>query len=77
MPHCRNSEMEQVSHAVSEMISTEGVEKKRKEVISLKSMEEKHIRELLERYQGNRKQVADALGISERTIYRKLKRLGI
>jgi transcriptional regulator with PAS, ATPase and Fis domain len=44
---------------------------------TLKSMEEKHIRDLLDRYQGNRKQVATALGISERTMYRKLKRLGI
>lgn len=44
---------------------------------SLKSMEEKHIRDLLVSHQGNRKRVADALGISERTIYRKIKRLGI
>jgi transcriptional regulator with PAS, ATPase and Fis domain len=44
---------------------------------TLKSMEEKHIRDLLDRYQGNRKQVAAALGISERTMYRKLKRMGI
>ena len=44
---------------------------------TLKSIEEKHIRELLNRYQGNRKQVANALGISERTIYRKLKIFGI
>ena len=47
------------------------------EPVSLKRMEEKHIRELLDRYEGNRKKVAIALGISERTIYRKLKQLGI
>lgn len=44
---------------------------------SLKGREEKHIRELLLHYQGNRKQVANILGISERTIYRKIKRFGI
>ena len=44
---------------------------------SLKSLEEQHIRGLLEQFNGNRKMVADELGISERTIYRKLKALGI
>ena len=77
MPHCKNSETEVVSHAVSEMPLTEGADAEVKEISTLKSMEEKHIRELLERYQGNRKHIAEALGISERTIYRKLKRLGL
>ena len=44
---------------------------------SLKDVEADHIRQLLERFKGNRKQVADKLGISERTIYRKLKKLGL
>jgi len=44
---------------------------------SLKTVEEQHIRTLLEKFGGNRKQVADVLGVSERTIYRKLKALGI
>lgn len=44
---------------------------------SLKIFERKHISDLLKSHQGNRKQAADALGISERTLYRKLKRLGI
>ena len=44
---------------------------------TLKDIEEQHIRTLLDQYHGNRKQVADTLGISERTIYRKLRRLGI
>ena len=77
MPHCHSTKDEQLSYVASEKPLTEGVETKGAEVISLKSMEENHIRELLQRYRGNRKQVADALGISERTIYRKLKRLGI
>ena len=44
---------------------------------SLKTVEEQDIRTLLEKFGGNRKQVADVLGVSERTIYRKLKSLGI
>ena len=47
------------------------------EQISLKDLESQHINELLDKYHGNRKKAADALGISERTIYRKLKNLGI
>lgn len=45
--------------------------------MTLKDIEAQHIRDLLDQYQGNRKKAADALGISERTIYRKLKDLGI
>jgi len=44
---------------------------------SLKDIEAYHIRELLQRYDGNRKSVAEALRVSERTIYRKLKKLGL
>jgi two-component system, NtrC family, response regulator AtoC len=44
---------------------------------SLGDIERQHICQLMEQYKGNRKDVANALGISERTIYRKLKRLGI
>jgi len=44
---------------------------------SLDDVERQHIRQLMDRYEGNRKKVAEALGVSERTIYRKLRRLGI
>lgn len=47
------------------------------EQVTLKDLEAQHISELLEKYHGNRKKAAEALGISERTIYRKLKELGI
>ena len=47
------------------------------EQVTLKSLEAQHISELLDKCHGNRKKAADALGISERTIYRKLKHLGI
>jgi DNA-binding NtrC family response regulator len=45
--------------------------------VTLKDIEAMHIRELLVMYQGNRKKVADTLGISERSIYRKIKDFGI
>ncbi|MEJ5210262.1 MAG: sigma 54-interacting transcriptional regulator [Burkholderiales bacterium] len=37
-------------------------------------VEARHIAEMLTRHQGNRRRVAQALGISERTLYRKLAR---
>ncbi|WP_338035885.1 sigma-54 interaction domain-containing protein [Halochromatium roseum] len=40
----------------------------------IESAEASYIMELLKRYHGNRKQVAAGLSISERTLYRKLKR---
>ncbi len=36
-----------------------------------------YILELLQRFQGSRKQVAANMNISERTLYRKLKRYGL
>jgi two-component system response regulator AtoC len=44
---------------------------------SLGDIEARHIRELLARYIGNRRQVAEDLGISERTLYRKLKKYNL
>ncbi len=41
---------------------------------SMRAIERGHIAELLERFSGHRRAVADALGISERTLYRKLRR---
>jgi transcriptional regulator with PAS, ATPase and Fis domain len=41
---------------------------------SLQAVEARHINELLNRCAGNRKQMAAELGVSERTLYRKLKR---
>ena len=41
---------------------------------SLDDIEARHIQELLGRYAGNRRQVAEDLGISERTLYRRLKK---
>jgi DNA-binding NtrC family response regulator len=41
---------------------------------SLAEAEARHIAKLLERHDHNRHAVAEALGISERTLYRKIKR---
>lgn len=57
------------SHALVTMDTLEG--------LSLSKIEEYMIRHYLERFEGNRAKVAGALGISERTLYRKLKEYGI
>jgi transcriptional regulator with PAS, ATPase and Fis domain len=44
---------------------------------ALHDVEAKHISELLQQHHDNRRQVAEALGISERTLYRKLKRYNL
>lgn len=41
---------------------------------SIAELEAEHIAKLLQSYNGHRRNVADTLGISERTLYRKLKR---
>ena len=43
----------------------------------LEAMEEKMIRDTLDRVDGNRKRAADILGIGERTLYRKLKKYNL
>lgn len=76
LPHCTDSDetagikTKLVVHATVSAADTAGQ-------VTLKDIEAQHIKDLLDQYQGNRKKVADALGISERTIYRKLKGLGI
>jgi transcriptional regulator with GAF, ATPase, and Fis domain len=44
---------------------------------TLHDVEAQHISRLLAQHNGNRKQVAAALGVSERTLYRKLKRYAL
>lgn len=45
--------------------------------LSIEEMEIRHISELLAHHGGHRRTVADILGISERTLYRKLNRYGL
>ncbi|RKZ66393.1 MAG: Fis family transcriptional regulator [Gammaproteobacteria bacterium] len=77
LPHCNEVGANEIGQVSQEPPLTTGLSHGREEAVSLKSIEEKHIRNLLERYKGNRRMVASALGISERTVYRKLKSLGI
>jgi len=44
---------------------------------SLHDVEANHISQLLQQHHNNRRKVAEALSISERTLYRKLKRYGL
>lgn len=46
-------------------------------LLSLKEQEEKYFRDLLERFDGDKQQVADASDLNLRTLYRRLKALGI
>ncbi|MCB0278074.1 MAG: sigma-54-dependent Fis family transcriptional regulator [Calditrichaeota bacterium] len=43
------------------------------ETLSMNEMEKETIRKALERYEGNRRKASQALNISERTLYRKIK----
>ena len=45
--------------------------------LTLESIERQHILKLLEAHGGNRQQTADSLGISRKTLYRKLLQYGI
>lgn len=47
------------------------------ETVSLEEMERRMIIDALQRYQSNRRLVAEALKISERTLYRKIKEYGL
>ena len=44
---------------------------------SLDAVEKKHILKILDKYNGNRRATAEELGISERTLYRKLSDYGL
>ena len=46
-------------------------------LLTIKEIEKNQIEKALDRYRGNRRKAADALGIGERTLYRKLKEYGI
>jgi transcriptional regulator with PAS, ATPase and Fis domain len=43
--------------------------------LSLKEVEERHIRRVLRRHDGNATRAAETLGISRATLWRKLKRM--
>ena len=45
--------------------------------VTLKDLEARHLRELLATHNGNRRAVAETLKVSERTLYRKVRRYGL
>ena len=53
------------------------VEEIHEETTNIEELEKESIRRALERCAGNRKAAAEALGISERTLYRKIKEYDI
>jgi transcriptional regulator with PAS, ATPase and Fis domain len=80
LPHCMSSKLDELAEKNLDrfVISTVADHAGHNDVpVTLKDIEAQHIKDLLEQFQGNRKKVAETLGISERTIYRKLKGLGI
>jgi DNA-binding NtrC family response regulator len=48
-----------------------------KQPLSMRELESRYMADLLTRFEGQRRPVAAAMGISERTLYRKLKRYGL
>ena len=76
LPNCINSDTS-ANIIVNQLVPEKVTAAETNVSKTLKDIEAQHIKDLLDQYQGNRKKVADALGISERTIYRKLKGLGI
>ena len=80
LPHCNElleSAISEMNHGVSTATLSADSAKQSKEPLTLKDIEAQHVKDLLDQHQGNRKKAADSLGISERTMYRKLKSLGI
>jgi transcriptional regulator with PAS, ATPase and Fis domain len=54
-----------------------GSEPDSKNLTPMESMEAEFIRQLISKYQGNRKLIATEMNVSERTLYRKLNRLNL
>lgn len=80
LPHCMTSQLDELAekNAVNPVTPyTAHQVPHNDELVTLKDIEAQHIKDLLKQFQGNRKKTADALGISERTMYRKLKDLEI
>ncbi len=65
------------SHGLQEQpdVASSGVESP--QVVSLQGNEARHIAELLKQFDGNRRRIAQSLGISERTLYRKLRKYSL
>ncbi len=73
-----NNEPEQLSYAQDDSQSplTKDIEEEEK-LFSIKEKYDEMIRECLVKHNGNRKKAAVELGISERTLYRKIDQMGL
>ncbi|MFZ4525592.1 MAG: sigma-54 interaction domain-containing protein [Chlorobium sp.] len=67
----------QLSNALMPTFLENGHEQEPTPLRSLDDIEKKSITEALETYQGNKRKTALALGITERTLYRKIKAYGL
>ncbi len=78
--HARHIHFDSLSEAKSQKTPQPGIQPIGRETVvaatglSIEKLEIRHIREMLEQHNGHRRTVADLLGISERTLYRKLNR---
>ena len=80
LPHCMASKLDELAKEnVDSLVMPLTIDQAghNGDLVTLKDIEAQHIKDLLDQFQGNRKKVAETLGISERTIYRKLKGFGI
>ena len=68
--------IEHISNNNEHVIDTEEV-KEEEQPLSLEEMEKNMITKALKKYHGKRKLAAQELGISERTLYRKIKQYGL
>ena len=70
------NDIEHIENNNEHIIDTEEI-KEEETPLSLEEMEKKMISNALKKYQGKRKLAAQELGISERTLYRKIKQYGL
>ena len=61
-------------HRPKELIVNERTKTEKKEIKSVHELEEALIKQTLEKFNGNKSEAAEALGISTRTLYRKLEK---
>ena len=66
-----------IFHRISPINNIQDTEEIIEESLSLSDKEVEMIKKALEKYNGKRKMAANELGISERTLYRKIKEYGI
>jgi transcriptional regulator with PAS, ATPase and Fis domain len=73
-----NSQLSTVNSAVEDAIAEEYVEPEREpENLNLNDVSKQMLEKALERNHGNRRKAAQELGISDRTLYRRLKQYGL